>query len=276
MSTTSTVGAFTDVLAEVSNATATITINRPHKLNAYTPTTLNEIRTVVDWAAENSDIGVVVLAGAGGRAFSSGGDVGFESGTTLDKTATTDPTATFPGAVAALYESFRTCLKPIIAKVDGYAIGGGHHLAYFCDFTIASDRSIFGQNGARVGSPAEGWMVAQLISIIGLRRAKEVWMLCRRYDARTALDWGLVNEVVPAEELDEAVDRWANELLALSPTVLKVLKRTFDVAAEVTRTDVESRNILQEVAPEFFASGEQAEGAAAFLEKRVPEFSVFR
>lgn len=265
-------GDYRDVIFDVTDYTATITINRPERLNAYTPRTLNEIRDAIEFSAKSAEVAAVVLEGAGGRAFSSGGDINFESGNTLARSSGDDDLDTFPGSVAALYGAFRACLKPIIAKVDGYAIGGGNHLAYFCDLTIASDRSVFGQNGARVGGPAEGWMVAQLVSIVGLRRAKEIWLLCKRYDARTALEWGLVNEVVPVDKLDEAVAACVENILSLSPTVLKVLKKTFDASFESVRAELEARDFLNEVNPEFFTSGEQEEGANAFLEKRAPNF----
>jgi len=175
-----------------------------------------------------------------------------------------------------LYREFRDCQKPVIARVDGYAIGGGHHMAYLCDFTIASERSKFGQNGPRVASPAEGWLVAHLWTVVGMKRAKEIWMLCRRYSAAQALEWGLINAAVPAEQLDVEVRRWAQELLALSPTGLALAKRSFDDSLAATREQMDRGRILSWLNPGFWESGEQQEGASAFMEKRAPDFSRFR
>jgi 1,4-dihydroxy-2-naphthoyl-CoA synthase len=160
--------------------------------------------------------------------------------------------------------------------VHGYAIGGGNHLAYFADLTIASSASVFGQNGPRVASPAEGWIVSQAAAVLGIKRAKEMWLLCRRYSAAQALEWGLVNAVVEPGELEAEVRRWAHEMLALSPTVLHLVKRSFDDALAPQRAVFDDRKILNEVNPGFFASGEQAEGASAFMEKRTPDFSRWR
>jgi 1,4-dihydroxy-2-naphthoyl-CoA synthase len=143
-------------------------------------------------------------------------------------------------------------------------------------FTIASDRSTFGQNGPRVASPAEGWLVAQLWSAVGMKRAKEMWMLCRRYTAAQALEWGLINAAVPADQLDAEVRRWADEMMALSPTVLKLLKKSFDDSLAPMREQLDRFRMLDLVNPTFFASGEQSEGANAFLEKRKPDFSSYR
>lgn len=149
-------------------------------------------------------------------------------------------------------------------------------MAYMCDFTISSDRSVFGQNGPRVASTAEGWIVSHLWSVVGMKRAKEIWMLCRRHDAQQALQWSLVNSVVPADELDTEVRRWCDELLALSPTVLKLVKKSFDDSLAPVSKAQDRFKILDQVNPGFWTWGEQTEGASAFLEKRAPGFSPWR
>ncbi|MHA1567931.1 MAG: enoyl-CoA hydratase-related protein, partial [Alphaproteobacteria bacterium] len=161
------------------------------------------------------------------------------------------------------------------ARVNGYAIGGGHHLAYFCDLTIAADHSIFGQNGPRVGSPAGGYIVAHAANVLGHKRARELWMLCRRYTAGQALDWGLANAVVPMDKLDAETRQWADELLSLSPTCLRILKASFRKHMEPLMK-YEMSTMIEEVAPNYFQTGEQQEGASAFMEKRAPDFSQWR
>ena len=260
-----------DVLYSVEDAVATIMINRPRKLNAFTTGTLRRMIRALQDAASDRSVGVVVITGAGDRAFSAGGDVATE-----DEEAFTSGADALDELNRELYREFRACLKPIIARVNGYAIGGGHHMAYMADFTIASDKSVFGQNGPRVASPAEGWIVSHLWTVLGMKRAKEIWMLCRRYTAQQALEFGLVNAVVPESELDAEVRKWADELLALSPTVLKLIKRSFDDSVEALRGPAERGKLLPSVNPDFFSSGEQQEGATAFMEKRAPDFSAYR
>lgn len=260
---------FNDILYSVDSGVATITINRPHRYNAFTGDTLAELTAAMQVAADDRAVGVIVLTGAGDKAFSSGGDIHWEAEGGLEDRKGQD-------AASRLYRAMRDSLKPTIARVNGYAIGGGHHLAYFTDFTIAADHAIFGQNGARVGSPAQGYIVSYLMRVVGAKRAREIWMLCRRYPASQALEWGLANAVVPLEELDAEVRRWCDELLALSPTVLKVLKKSFDEDYRPLREREEDHDYLAEVNPGFFESGEQQEGAAAFLEKRAPDFARFR
>lgn len=265
---------YTDILYDVDRGVATVAINRPHKLNAFTPHTIRELTRAVVEATRDSSVGVIVLTGTGGRAFSAGGDVEVEDEDVY--TGAGDPDEGFRAIVSRFYAAIRDSLKPVIAKVDGYAIGGGHHMAYICDLTIASDRSIFGQNGPRVASPAEGWLVAHLWTVVGMKRAKEIWLMCRRYSAAQALDWGLINASVPADQLDAEVRKWADELLALSPTVLKVLKKSFDDSLASIREQMDRFEILTQVKPDFYATGEQIEGTSAFMEKRAPDFSTFR
>jgi dihydroxynaphthoic acid synthetase len=264
---------YADILYRVESGVATLTINRPDKLNSFTPHTLREMAHAVRAAGNDKRVGVIVLTGAGDKAFCAGGDVNVENEDTF---VGSGGAAAFDEIVKDLYSDVRACLKPVIARVNGYAIGGGNHLAYICDFTICSDKSVFGQNGPRVASPAEGWLVSYLWTVVGVKRAKEMWMLCRRYSAEQALQWGLVNAVVAEDELDAEVRRWADELLALSPTVLKLVKRSFDDSLADMRDTQDRFRILNQVNTEFFSSGEQAEGSQAFLERRKPDFSAYR
>ena len=256
------------IVLEISGGVARLTINRPEVLNAFSGKTLAELTDAYERIKDDPAVTVVVLTGAGERSFSAGGDVREEAEGWLDD---------FGGEtdMKRLYAAMRASLKPTIARVNGYAIGGGHHLAYFCDFTIAADHAIFGQNGPRVASPAQGWLVSYLVRVVGAKRAREIWMLCRRYTAAQALEWGLANAVVPLAELDAEVQRWCDEMLALSPTALKVLKRSFDEEYAPLR-ELQDRDYVNEVSPGFWTSGEQREGAAAFLEKRAPDFTPWR
>lgn len=251
---------YEDILYEVKDQVATIAINRPKTLNAIRGKTIEELEHALIRVSEAKGVGVVVLTGVGERAFSSGGDVNWEADGGLDELD------------FKLNRLILNCLKPTIARVNGYAIASGNHMAYFCDFTIAADHAIFGQNGPRIGSPAGGHHVSYLAHIIGHKRAREMWMLCRRYTAKEMLDWGLVNAVVPMAQLDAEVARWCNELLALSPTCLKTVKRSFNRLVDLTPM----REILDEIAPDYFTTGEQREGAHAFLEKRPPDYSRWR
>jgi dihydroxynaphthoic acid synthetase len=260
---------YSDVLYEVGGGVARVTINRPKVLNAFTDVTLGQLTDAFRRIAEDNSVGVSVLTGSGDRSFSAGGDVNWEAQGGLDRHAGAE-------AMKVLYSAMRDSLKPVIARVNGYAIGGGHHLAYICDFTIAADHAIFGQNGPRVASPAQGWLVSYLVRVVGAKRAREIWMLCHRYSAKQALDWGLVNAVVPMSDLDAEVQRWCDEILAMSPSVMKVIKKSFDEEYAPLREDQDSRDYLSEINPDFWESGEQQEGANAFLEKRRPDFSRWR
>jgi 2-ketocyclohexanecarboxyl-CoA hydrolase len=250
-----------DVLYEKKDHVARITINRPRQYNAFTGDTLKELTLAFEEAGADEDVGVVVLTGAGDKAFCAGGDVNWEKEGGLQRQAL-EP--------YMLHITVSRCPKPVIARVNGFAIGGGNHLAYFCDFTIASDRAVFGQNGPRVGSPAGGPIVNYLARIVGHKRAREMWMLCRRYTAEQALAMGLANAVVPHDKLDEEVDRWCAELLALSPTCLRILKASFVSEFEDLLGEGDKVRRLV-VTPEFWEQ-EQQEGARAFLEKRKPDF----
>ena len=263
---------YTDITYEVAGGVAWIEINRPEKLNAFRQLTMKEMIDAVQRASADGAVGVIVVSGVGDRAFSAGGDVEIEN-----EESFTSGGESLDELNKSLYRAFHDSPKPIIAMVHGYAIGGGNHLAYFCDLTIASSTSIFGQNGPRVASPAEGWQVAQSAAVLGVKRAKEMWLLCRKYTAEQALQWGLVNAVVEPDELRAEVQRWADELLALSPTVLHLVKRSIDEAVYVDTHDVfGERKLVHELHPDFFESGEQTEGASAFMEKRRPDFSPWR
>ena len=252
---------FNDILYEKKSNVATITINRPRQLNAFTGDTLNEMALAIEDAGDDENIGVVVLTGSGDRAFCVGGDVNWEKDGGLERQVL-EP--------YSMHIAVSRCPKPVIARVNGYAIGGGNHLAYYCDFTIAADHAVFGQNGPRVGSPASGATVNYSARILGHKRAREMWMLCRKYTAQQMLQWGLVNAVVPMAQLDEEVRKWCDEILMLSPTCLRVLKASFvsDVDPLFGSGDAVRRHILP---PDFYQT-EQQEGARAFLEKRKPNF----
>jgi dihydroxynaphthoic acid synthetase len=256
---------FDDILYEKTQHIARITINRPRQMNAFTGDTLKELTLALEDAGRDRDIGVVVLTGSGDKAFCAGGDVNWEKEGGLERQAL-EP--------YSLHLTISRCPKPVIARVNGYAIGGGNHLAYYCDFTIAAEHAVFGQNGPRVGSPASGPTVAYSARILGHKRARELWMLCRKYSARQMLDWGLVNAVVAYAELDAEVDRWCREILALSPTCLRIVKASFvaDVEPLFGAGDAMRRHILSA----DFYQNEQQEGARAFLEKRAPDFWRFR
>jgi dihydroxynaphthoic acid synthetase len=260
---------YEDILYDVEGGVARLTINRPEVYNAFRSKTLQELKEAYEQIRDDNRVGVVVLTGAGEKAFCAGGDVNEEAKGWLEGRGGEIETKN-------LYAAMRASLKPTIARINGYSVGGGNHLAYLCDFSVAADHAIFGQNGPRVGSPAQGWLVAYLVRVVGAKRAREMWMLCRRYPASEMLDWGLVNAVVPMADLDAEVDRWCNELLALSPTVLKVIKRTFDGEFEQLRDFMEGNDYLEEINPTFFEGGEQMEGATAFLEKRIPDFDRWR
>ena len=259
---------FEDLLYGVKDGVATITINRPDRMNAMRGLTFFELAGAIEMAGQDKSVGVIVLTSTGERAFSAGGDVKWEKdGGLADRHMTFNP--------RNVHEAVRHSGKPEISVVKGYAIGMGNHLAYYCDLTIAADNAIFGQNGPRVGSPASGHIVQHLAHVVGHKRAREMWMMCRQYTAAEMMDWGLINAVVPYAELDAEVARWCQELLALSPSCLRVIKQTFrddlDPFIDSTVNDVVAR-----VIPKYFETGEQQEGANAFLEKRAPDFSPWR
>jgi naphthoate synthase/2-ketocyclohexanecarboxyl-CoA hydrolase len=254
-----------DVLYErctrsIGGSVARITINRPHKLNAFTNKTMKELMIAVEVANRDPSVGVVVLQGMGDKAFSTGGDVAWEGERT-----TADWFFDVPPNHVVRFSS-----KPVIAAVRGYAIGGGNHLAYTCDLTVAADNAIFGQIGSRHGSPADGYMVRYLVRVIGAKRAREMWLTRRRIDAKTALDWGLINAVVPLAEHEKEVLKWCSYVLDGSPTCIKILKAVFDLEVDEMAGDV--RRYAHMIHPNFVESDEAHEAQQAFFEKRAPRF----
>jgi 2-ketocyclohexanecarboxyl-CoA hydrolase len=205
----------TDVRYEVERGLAWITIDRPERMNAFRARTVDELIGCLKRAWASPEVGVVCLTGAGERAFCTGGDQKQRA-----ETGDYGPSESGLFEVENLHRLIREIPKPVIAAVNGFAIGGGHVLHVLCDLTIASDNAVFGQTGPRVGSFDAGFGTAYLARVVGEKRAREIWLLCRQYDAETAERWGLVNRVVPAAELRDEVRRWAAEMLALSPTAL--------------------------------------------------------
>ena len=260
--------AYQDILYDKRDGVATITINRPQVLNAFRALTVEEMLEAMRDAEEDRDIGVIVLAGAGDRAFCVGGD-------NSARDAGAQEGAGYGGRglvglpIEELHSAIRDSRKPVIAKVQGYAIGGGNVLATVCDLTIASDKAQFGQVGPRVGSVDPGWGTAYLSRLVGEKRAREIWFLCRRYTAAEAYEMGLVNKVVPADRLDAEVEAWCREILALSPTAIAIAKRSFNADSENIRgigaLGFESLAL-------YYDSEEAKEGTRAFLEKRPPDF----
>lgn len=259
---------FEDVKYETcAEGIAKVTINRPQVRNAFRPRTVEELQQAFALARDDRAVGVVILTGAGHEAFCSGGDqkvrgeggyVGEDGVPRLN--------------VLDLQRQIRTLPKPVIAMVAGYAIGGGHVLHLVCDLTIAAENARFGQTGPRVGSFDGGYGASYMARVIGQKRAREVWFLCRQYDARTALAWGLVNAVVPLERLEEETVAWCREILANSPTAIRLLKAALNA-------DCDGQAGLQQLAGDatllFYLTEEAKEGRRAFLEKRKPDFGRF-
>ena len=216
---------FTDIVYRQEDGVAWLTINRPEVYNAIRGQTSDEMVEVLQDIAADGSIRVAVISGAGPNAFSSGRDQGQQR-----------LTAAYEGSSEVRYfDLVRSIPQPVIAMVDGYAIGSGNILAYTCDFTICSDRSRFGQTGPRVGSPASGYFVSYLQRVVGEKRAREIWMLCRQYSAHEALEMGLVNAVVPASELQAEVLRWCEDMKGVSPRILQLQKLSFNEASDYMR-----------------------------------------
>ena len=243
---------------------ARITINRPQVRNAFTDMTVKELARAFDDASNDAMVGVVVLTGAGDEAFCAGGDIKWEGERSRTQFFMDD----------APNRMLRFCRKPVIAAIKGWAIGGGHHMAYFCDFSIAAENAKFGQNGPVVGSPADGYIVRYLVSVVGAKRAREIWMLCRRYNAQQALEMGLVNVVVPLDKMDAEIEKWADEILSKSPECIEILKATFD--SEVDEMAGTMRRFVSMMYPKFPLGPEVQEAQKAFWEKRPPDFWKLR
>jgi naphthoate synthase len=265
-------GDYRDIRYEVAEGIAKLTIDRPEVRNAFRPQTLVELSDALERAREDTSVGVVILTGEGPLAFCSGGDqrVRGDSGYLAEDEAGRQGVGRFH--VTDLQVQMRRLPKPIVAMVAGYAIGGGHVLHVVCDLTIAADNARFGQTGPRVGSFDGGYGASLLAEMVGPKKAKEIWFLCRRYDAREALDMGLVNAVVPLEELEGETVRWCREMLALSPFALRLLKASFN-AAEDGLAGIQQlahdANLL------FYMSEEAQEGRDAYKEGRGPDFGKF-
>jgi 2-ketocyclohexanecarboxyl-CoA hydrolase len=258
----------TDIRYEVEDGLAWITIDRPDRMNAFRARTVEELVHVFKRAWASGEVGVVCLTGVGERAFCTGGDQ-------KQRAETGDYGESESGLfeVEYLHRLIREIPKPVIAAVNGYAIGGGHVLHVLCDLTIAAESARFGQTGPRVGSFDAGFGTAYLARVVGEKRAREIWFLCRQYDAATAERWGLVNRVVPDGELRAEVRRWADEILALSPTALRFLKQSFNADSEhmagIGQLAFTGLGL-------FVESDEAREGVEAFSEKRAPDFARYR
>ena len=259
---------FEDVRYEIEEGLAWITIARPERMNAFRARTVDELIECFKLAWADPAVGVVCLTGEGERAFCTGGDQKQRA-----ETGDYGPSRTGLFEVEYLHRLIREIPKPVIAAVNGYAIGGGHVLHVLCDLTIASSNAEFGQSGPRVGSFDAGFGSAYLARVVGEKRAREIWFLCRRYDAETAERWGLVNRVVPEEELRAEVRRWADEILALSPTALRFLKQSFNADSEqlagIGQLAFSGLGL-------FVESDEAREGLDAFNAKRTPDFAPYR
>ena len=253
---------YEDIRLEKKDAVARITIDRPKVMNAFRGKTCEELIDAFSNAGWDKSIGVIVLTGAGDRAFCTGGDQSAHDGAY-------DGRGTVGLPVEQLHNVMREIPKPVIARVQGYAIGGGNVLATLCDLTIASDKATFGQVGPKVGSVDPGWGTAYLAGIVGEKRAREIWYLCRRYTAQQALEMGLCNAVVPHDQLDAEVDKWCAEIVDKSPTAIAIAKASFNAATDNIRgigsLGFQALNL-------YYQTDESKEGVQAFLEKRKPEF----
>jgi dihydroxynaphthoic acid synthetase len=257
-----------DVHYQVDNGLAWITIDRAQRLNAFRARTVDELIACFKRAWADDAVGVVCLTGAGERAFCVGGDQKQRA-----ETGDYGPSESGLFEVAALQRIIRDIPKPVIAAVNGLAVGGGHVLHVLCDLTIAAEHARFGQNGPRVGSFDAGFGTGLLARMVGEKRAREIWFLCRQYDAHTAERWGLVNAVVPAAELRATVRQWADEMLAMSPTALRFLKQSFNADTEHFAG---MSNLAITGLHQFGQTDEAHEGVTAFAEKRRPTFDSYR
>ncbi|HEU4725923.1 MAG TPA: 1,4-dihydroxy-2-naphthoyl-CoA synthase [Candidatus Eisenbacteria bacterium] len=260
-------GEFQDIRYEKAEGIAKITINRPEVRNAFRPRTVKELIAAFEAAREDAEVGVIILTGAGDEAFCSGGDQRVRGNAGYvgeDKVPRLN--------VLDLQRQIRTLPKPVVAMVAGFAVGGGHVLHVVCDLTIAAENARFGQTGPKVGSFDGGFGSSYLARIVGQKKAREIWFLCRQYDAAQALEMGLVNTVVPLERLEEETVAWCREMLAMSPLALRVLKAALNA-------DCDGQTGLQELAGNatllYYMSAEAQEGRDAYVQRRKPDFSKF-
>ena len=262
-----TIKTYEDILFQFYNGIAKISINRPHKHNAFTPLTVQEMSEAMELARQDPKVGVIILTGEGGKAFCSGGDQsvrgdgGYVGKDTVPRLNVLD-----------LQRQIRTIPKPVVAMVAGWAIGGGHVLHVICDLSIAAEYARFGQTGPNVGSFDGGFGASYLARVVGQKKAREIWFLCDQYDAADALQMGLVNKVVPLEELEKTTVAWCEKILEKSPLALRMLKSAFNA-------ELDGQAGIQELAGNatllYYLSDEAKEGKNAFLEKRKPDFSKF-
>jgi naphthoate synthase len=263
-----TAGEYGDIRYETAEGIAKITIDRPEVRNAFRPQTLIEVSAAMELAREDTEVGVIVLTGEGPDAFCAGGDQSIRG----DTGYVAEGASIGRFHVTDLQVQMRRLPKPVVAMVAGYAVGGGHVLHVCCDLTIAADNARFGQTGPRVGSWDGGFGASLLRDLVGTKKAKELWLLCRQYDAEEALEMGLVNAVVPLDQLEAETVAWCREMLALSPFALRLVKASFN-AHEDGYAGIQQlahdTNLL------FYGSDEAREGREAFKQKRPPEFSKF-
>ena len=262
-------GSYQEILYHKSaEGIAKITINRPHVRNAFTPLTVREMQQALDDARDDINIGTIILTGQGELAFCSGGDQKIRG----DAGYKDQDTGHLRLNVLDFQRQIRTCPKPIVAMVAGYAIGGGHVLHLMCDLTIAAENAVFGQTGPKVGSFDGGYGSSYLARIVGQKKAREIWFLCRQYNAKQALEMGLVNTMVPLEQLEEETVAWCRQMLQNSPTALRCLKAAMNA-------DCDGQAGLQELAGAatllFYQTEEGQEGRNAYVEKRPPDFGKF-
>ena len=262
-----TVKEYKEIVFHKFEGIARISINRPHVHNAFTPLTVKEMIDAVNICRDDEDVRVIILTGEGGQAFCSGGDQsvrghgGYVGQDTVPRLNVLD-----------LQRMIRTIPKPVIASVAGWAIGGGHVLHVVCDLTIAAENARFGQTGPKVGSFDGGFGASYLARIVGQKKAREIWYLCDQYDAKDALDMGLVNKVVPLDKLEETTVEWCKKIIAKSPLAIRMLKSSFNA-------ELDGQAGIQELAGNatllYYLSDEAKEGKNAFLEKRAPDWSKF-
>ncbi|MHB1420929.1 MAG: 1,4-dihydroxy-2-naphthoyl-CoA synthase [Bacillota bacterium] len=269
---------FQDILYEKNNGRATLTINRPDKLNAFTNTTLVEMIEALHDSWSDPDVGVLVITGAGDRSFCVGGDQsirskeGYDEGEEAQGGFAGRARLPLPDNHAMMLWLVRNIPKPVIAKVNGYAIGGGHVLHLVCDLTIAAEKAKFGQAGPKVGSFDAGYGTAYLARVVGEKKAREIWYMCLQYTAQEALAMGLVNKVVPDDQLEQEVQAWCDSLLAKSPTSLQALKASFNADSDHQWGIHSMAGVALNL---YYGTDEAVEGRNAFMEKRPPDFRKF-